>query len=52
MGYNNCQYNLKYVIRDDEEKHLIYNYEPFYSGKDGRDFGFQQVYLFQNIVAT
>jgi len=36
----------RFLSREDEEKHLIYNFEPFYSGKEGRDYGFQQVYVF------
>ena len=34
------------VIRTEEESHLIYNYQPFYAGKEGRDWGFQQAYVF------
>jgi len=32
--------------RKTEEAALIYNYQPFYSGIESIDFGFQQVYLF------
>jgi len=36
----------KFSTREEEESALIYNFIPFYSGKSGRDSGFQQVYLF------
>jgi len=38
--------NHKFESRSEEEKYLIYNYQPFYSGPEGRNFGFQQVYVF------
>ena len=34
------------IIRAEEESFLIYNYQPFYAGKEGRDWGFQQAYVF------
>jgi len=36
----------KFSSRAEEEKYLIYNYQPFYSGSQDRDFSMQQVYCF------
>jgi len=38
--------NHKFESRSEEEKYLIYNYQPFYSGPEGRNYGFQQCYVF------
>jgi len=40
------QSNHSFASRTEEEEHLIYNYQSFYSGMEGRNYGFQQVYLF------
>ena len=34
------------TFREEEETFLIYNYAPFYAGKQPRDWGFQQAYVF------
>jgi len=32
--------------RAEEEKYLIYNYKPFYTGSEDKNWGFQQAYVF------
>eukprot|EP00092_Neocalanus_flemingeri_P016060 GFUD01017384.1.p1 GENE.GFUD01017384.1~~GFUD01017384.1.p1 ORF type:complete len:323 (+),score=84.53 GFUD01017384.1:84-1052(+) len=32
--------------RAEEEKYLIYNYQPFYTGSEDKNWGFQQAYVF------
>ena len=34
------------IFRAEEEKYLIYNYQPFYYGSEERNGGFEQAYVF------
>lgn len=42
------QSSHKFESRAAEERHLSYNYQPFYSGSEDRNWGFQQAYVFSD----
>jgi len=40
------QSNHAFSSREEEEQFLIYNYQPFYTGNEENNWGFQQAYVF------
>ena len=39
---------IDFPLRAAEESHLSYNYQPFYSGSEDMNWGFQQAYVFSD----